>query len=128
MLNHEDNELLTRVGPGTMMGNLFRRFWLRPCCPPKSQRLMAIRPLRCSGKIWSLSATPKGRIGILASIARTDGHRCSTAATRIAGCGVFIRAGSSTPTQLRRHAERGRRSPVQAQGSTGIISDQRMGD
>jgi phthalate 4,5-dioxygenase len=28
MLNREDNELLTRVGPGTPMGELFRRFWL----------------------------------------------------------------------------------------------------
>ena len=28
MLNKEDNELLTRVGPGTVMGTLLRRFWL----------------------------------------------------------------------------------------------------
>lgn len=28
MLKHEDNELLTRVGAGTPMGELFRRFWL----------------------------------------------------------------------------------------------------
>jgi phenylpropionate dioxygenase-like ring-hydroxylating dioxygenase large terminal subunit len=28
MLTKEDNELLTRVGPGTPMGDLFRRFWL----------------------------------------------------------------------------------------------------
>ena len=28
MLSREDNELLTRVGPGTPMGNLLRRFWL----------------------------------------------------------------------------------------------------
>lgn len=28
MLSREDNQLLTRVGPGTPMGNLFRRFWL----------------------------------------------------------------------------------------------------
>ncbi len=28
MLTKEENELLTRVGPGTPMGNLFRRFWL----------------------------------------------------------------------------------------------------
>lgn len=28
MLNREDNELLTRVGPGTPMGECFRRFWL----------------------------------------------------------------------------------------------------
>ncbi|NUZ07693.1 Rieske 2Fe-2S domain-containing protein [Piscinibacter koreensis] len=28
MLSQDDNELLTRVGPGTAMGELFRRFWL----------------------------------------------------------------------------------------------------
>ena len=28
MLSKEDNELYTRVGPGTAMGELFRRFWL----------------------------------------------------------------------------------------------------
>ena len=27
MLSREDNELLTRVGPDTPMGNLLRRFW-----------------------------------------------------------------------------------------------------
>src|SRR6266542_4312491 len=28
MLTAKDNELLTRVGPGSPMGNLLRRFWL----------------------------------------------------------------------------------------------------
>lgn len=28
MLSHEDNELLCRVGPGTLMGDLFREYWL----------------------------------------------------------------------------------------------------
>jgi phthalate 4,5-dioxygenase oxygenase subunit len=28
MLSREDNEILTRVGPGTPMGNLLRRFWI----------------------------------------------------------------------------------------------------
>jgi phthalate 4,5-dioxygenase len=28
MLSVKENELLTRVGPGTPMGNLLRRFWL----------------------------------------------------------------------------------------------------
>src|SRR5487761_1012326 len=28
MLSQEDNELLTRVGPGTAMGNLLRQYWL----------------------------------------------------------------------------------------------------
>ena len=43
MLNQQDNELLTKVGPGTPMGNLMRQFWLpvglsselpEPDCPP----------------------------------------------------------------------------------------------
>src|SRR5690242_1927418 len=28
MLSQEDNERLTRVGPGTPMGNVFRRYWI----------------------------------------------------------------------------------------------------
>ena len=28
MLSREDNELLTRVGPGTAMGALMRRYWI----------------------------------------------------------------------------------------------------
>ena len=28
MLKHEDNELITHVGPGTPMGNLMREYWV----------------------------------------------------------------------------------------------------
>jgi phthalate 4,5-dioxygenase oxygenase subunit len=49
MLSTTDNELLTRVGPGTPMGELFRRFWLpamqtwelpEPDCPPVRIRML----------------------------------------------------------------------------------------
>lgn len=49
MLTREDNELLTRVGPGTPMGEWFRRFWLpallseelpRPDGPPIRLRIL----------------------------------------------------------------------------------------
>src|SRR3982751_5408335 len=33
MLKREENELLTRTGPGTPMGELFRRFWLPALLP-----------------------------------------------------------------------------------------------
>src|SRR5437868_6492894 len=33
MLSREDNELLTRTGPGTPMGNLYRRFWIPALLP-----------------------------------------------------------------------------------------------
>ena len=49
MLSQADNERLTRVGPGTPMGNLFRRYWLPALLaeevperdgPPKRVRLL----------------------------------------------------------------------------------------
>jgi len=63
MLKREQNELLTRTGPGTPMGELFRRYWIpillsselpEPDCPPVrvkvlSERLIAFRD--SSGKL-----------------------------------------------------------------------------
>jgi phthalate 4,5-dioxygenase oxygenase subunit len=57
MITHEQNEYLCRTGPGTPMGELFRRYWIpallaeelpRPNCPPArvqllSERLVAFR-------------------------------------------------------------------------------------
>ncbi|MFV3126168.1 Rieske 2Fe-2S domain-containing protein [Niveispirillum sp. KHB5.9] len=49
MLKKEANETLSRVGPGTAMGNLFRRFWLpallvseveKPDCPPVRLKIL----------------------------------------------------------------------------------------
>ncbi len=66
MLNHEDNELLTRVGPGTMMGNLFRRFWLPALLPGElaSSDCDPVR-LRLLGEDLVAFRDTKGRIGIL---------------------------------------------------------------
>jgi phenylpropionate dioxygenase-like ring-hydroxylating dioxygenase large terminal subunit len=57
MISHDQNELLVRTGPGTAMGELFRRYWIpalmtdelpAPDCPPVrvqllSERLIAFR-------------------------------------------------------------------------------------
>ena len=49
MISREDNESLTRVGPGTLMGELFRRYWqpallasevAEPDCPPVRVKLL----------------------------------------------------------------------------------------
>ena len=49
MLSHQDNELLTRVGAGTPMGSLMRRYWIpaafsnqieKPDSPPVRVRLL----------------------------------------------------------------------------------------
>lgn len=66
MLSHRDNERLCRVGPGTPMGNLFRRFWLpallsaeiaEPDCPPKRLRIL--------GEDLVAFRDSKGRTGII---------------------------------------------------------------
>ena len=52
MITREQNELLTRTGPDTAMGDLFRRYWIpalmsqelpRPNCPPVQVQLLCER-------------------------------------------------------------------------------------
>ena len=49
MLTREENELITRVGPGAPMGNVLRRYWIpaflsrelpEPDCPPVRVQLL----------------------------------------------------------------------------------------
>ena len=66
MLTREDNDLLTRTGPGTPMGDLFRRFWqpvalaeeaAEPDQPPKRLKIM--------GEDLLLFRQTDGRIGLV---------------------------------------------------------------
>jgi nitrite reductase/ring-hydroxylating ferredoxin subunit len=66
MLSHQDNEMLTRVGPGTPMGELMRRYWIpaafshqveTPDAPPLRVRLM------CENLV--LFRDTQGRLGLL---------------------------------------------------------------
>lgn len=66
MLSKEDNELLTRVGPGTPMGNLMRRYWVpalltwevpEPDCPPVEVRLL--------GEDLVVFRQTDGRVGVV---------------------------------------------------------------
>jgi len=66
MLSQQDNELLTRVGPGTPMGELMRRYWIpatfsqqipQPDGPPVRVRLL--------GENLVLFRDTQGRIGLI---------------------------------------------------------------
>jgi phthalate 4,5-dioxygenase len=66
VLKTEDNEILTRVGPGTPMGNLLRRYWTPACLtaeipapgsPPARVRLL--------GENLVAFRDTRGRIGLL---------------------------------------------------------------
>jgi nitrite reductase/ring-hydroxylating ferredoxin subunit len=66
MLSKEDNELLTRVGPGTPMGDLLRQYWMpmlcseelpEPDCPPIRTKLL--------GEKLVAFRDSEGRVGLL---------------------------------------------------------------
>src|ERR1700761_2893868 len=66
LLPHDENELLTRVGPGTAMGALMRRYWIpaafshqvaKPDGPPVRVRLL--------GENLVLFRDTQGRLGLL---------------------------------------------------------------
>src|SRR5919106_955778 len=67
MFSREDNEFLTRVGPGTPMGRLMRCYWIparlseeiaQPDCPPVRVRLL--------GEDLVAFRDSQGRLGLLA--------------------------------------------------------------
>jgi phthalate 4,5-dioxygenase oxygenase subunit len=68
MLSREDNEILARVGPGSMMGEVFRQYWLplllsselpEPDGPPLR--------VRCLGEDLVAFRDTQGQVGLLAA-------------------------------------------------------------
>lgn len=66
MLTHEDNELLTRVGPGTAMGGAMRCYWL-PICTSAQLPGPDSDPLRVSllGELFVVFRNSDGKPGVL---------------------------------------------------------------
>ena len=66
MLRPEDNEILCRVGPGTPIGELFRRFWI-PAMIPEELPKPDCDPVRLHllGENLVAFRDTNGRIGIL---------------------------------------------------------------
>ena len=64
MLTAEENERLTRVGPGTPMGNLMRRYW-QPIAATSRMADNATRSVRLLGENLVLYKDRKGRYGLI---------------------------------------------------------------
>src|ERR1700741_3931824 len=66
MLSPEDNERLCRIGPGTSMGNVFRRYWLPVCVSTQIARPDS-DPLRVSllGERLVAFRDSEGKVGVL---------------------------------------------------------------
>src|SRR5713226_4510399 len=76
MLTQEENDLVTRIGPGTPMGDVIRRYWLpallswelpEPDCPPVRVKLL--------GEQLVAFRDTGGRVGILDEACA---HRCAS--------------------------------------------------
>src|SRR5688500_7256460 len=68
MLSKEDNELLTRVGPGTPMGELMRQYWIlaliSPELPENDGSPLRVRLL---GEELIAFRDSQGKVGLLAA-------------------------------------------------------------
>ena len=69
MLRPEENERLTRVGPGTPMGELMRRYW-QPIAATGELDENPVRPIRILGEDLTLFRDRSGRLGLI-------GQRCA---------------------------------------------------
>ena len=65
MLTREDNELVTRVGPGTPMGTLMRRYWTPALLSSDLERDGAPARVRLLGERLIAFRDTEGRIGLL---------------------------------------------------------------
>ena len=111
MLSREDNDRLTRVGPGTPMGELMRRYWIpagfahqvaKPDGPPVRVKLM--------GERLVMFRDSKGRVGLLDE--RCPHRTASLFFGRNEECGIALRLSRleiRRRRQLRRPAERAAR-------------------
>jgi 5,5'-dehydrodivanillate O-demethylase len=64
MLSKEQNEQLTRVGPGTPMGELLRRYWY-PIAFERDLAEWPIKKVRLLGEDFAVWKTPQGGYGIV---------------------------------------------------------------
>ncbi len=72
MLTAARNDMLTRVGPGTPMGNLLRRYWMPIAGASEFTADTPIKPVRLLGEDLTLYKDLGGRYGL---IARHCAHR-----------------------------------------------------
>jgi phthalate 4,5-dioxygenase oxygenase subunit len=65
MLNREDNALICRVGPGTPMGNMMRRYWHPVCTSAQLERDGAPLRVRLLGEDFVAFRDTEGRVGVM---------------------------------------------------------------
>jgi phenylpropionate dioxygenase-like ring-hydroxylating dioxygenase large terminal subunit len=64
MLNRQDNELICRVGPGTPMGEMMRRYWHPVCTSAQLERDAKPLRVRLLGEDFVAFRDTEGRVGV----------------------------------------------------------------
>src|SRR5438552_2174751 len=64
MLTEQENERLTRVGPGTPMGTMMRRYW-QPIAATEDIEREEVLPVRILGENLVLYKTTNGELGLI---------------------------------------------------------------
>jgi phthalate 4,5-dioxygenase oxygenase subunit len=77
MMNPADNELLTRIGPGTAMGAMLREYWVPACRSKKLERDGAPERIRLFGENFVAFRATDGRVGFMQEACP---HRCASLA------------------------------------------------
>jgi phenylpropionate dioxygenase-like ring-hydroxylating dioxygenase large terminal subunit len=77
MLTRDQNELLTRIGPGAPMGELLREYWVPACRAAKLEPEGAPERIRLFGENFVAFRGSDGRVGF---IAEGCPHRCASMA------------------------------------------------
>lgn len=72
MLTQEQNDTLTRVGPGTRMGNLMRRYW-HPVAATVELRKDSVKAIRLLGESLVLYRDEGGQVGLVAEASVQSG-------------------------------------------------------
>ena len=77
MLTHRQNELLTRIGPGTPMGAMLREYWVPACRSAKLEADGAPERIRLFGENFVAFRATDGRVGFMQEACP---HRCASLA------------------------------------------------
>lgn len=87
MLSREENDLVTRVGPGTPLGNVMRRYWI-PVCTAEQLPHPDCAPLRLPvlGERFVAFRDTNGKVGVLDELCMHRG--ASLALGRVEECGI----------------------------------------
>ena len=127
MLRAEENEILTRVGPGTLMGELLRRYWTPACLtaeipepgsPPARVRLL--------GENLVAFRDTRGRVGLVQENCPHRGASLYFGRNEDARAPLRLpRVGVRRGRQVRRHAERA--GPVLREGPDEVLPGARVG-